>query len=70
MHDVGFGDTISGVCTKPGHNTSTVAKKVAVQSGKGSTGKGELWGAVMGEEGVGMLQESDQYKPMVDPVLS
>ena len=55
MQDVGFRNTISGVCTNPSHNASTVAEKVAVQSGKGSTGKGELRGTVMGKEGVGML---------------
>lgn len=67
MQDVGFRNTISGVWGNPSHNASTVAEKVAVQSGKGSSGKGELWGTVMGKEGVGMLQEGDQHKPMIDP---
>jgi hypothetical protein len=55
MQDVGFRNTISGVCANPSHNTSRVAEKVAVQSGKGSAGKGELWGTVMGKKGVCML---------------
>lgn len=69
MQDVGFRDTMSGMCANPGHNASTVAKKVAVQSGKGSTSKSELWSTVMGKEGVGMLQEGDQHKPMIDPTV-
>jgi hypothetical protein len=55
MQDVGFRNTISGMCTNPTHNASTVAEKAAVQSGKGSAGKSELWGTVMGKERVGML---------------
>jgi hypothetical protein len=55
MQDVSFRNTISGMCANPTHNASTVAEKVAVQSGKSSAGKGELWGTVMGKEGVGML---------------
>lgn len=70
MHDVGFRDAISCVCANPSHNTSAVAEKAAVQSGKGTAGKGEFWGAVMRKERVGMLQEGDQYKPMVDPKIS
>ena len=70
MHDVGFRDTISGVCANPSHNASTVAKKATVQSGKGSAGKSELWGTVMRKEGIGMLQEGDQHKPVVDPTVS
>ena len=55
MQNVGFRNTISGMCANPTHNASTVAEKVAIQSGKGSAGKSELWGTVMGKEGVGML---------------
>ena len=55
MQDVCFRYTISGVCANPTHNTSTIAEKVAVQSCKGSAGKVELWGTVMGKERVGML---------------
>lgn len=55
MQDVGFRDTICGMWPNPGHKASTVTEKVAVQSGKGSASKGELWGAVMGKEGVGVL---------------
>lgn len=55
MQDVGFRNSISGVCANPGHNASTIAEKAAVQSSKGSAGKGELWGTIMGKEGVGML---------------
>lgn len=55
VQNVGFRNTISGMCANPTHNASTVTEKVAVQSGKGSASKSELRGTVMGKEGVGML---------------
>ena len=55
MHDVRFRNTICGMCANPSHNASTVTEKVAVQSSKGSAGKGKLWGTVMGKERVGVL---------------
>ena len=69
MQDVGFRDTISGVCANPSHNTSIVAEKAAVQRSNRSTGKVEFWGTIMRKEGVGMLQEGDQHQPMVDPTV-
>jgi hypothetical protein len=67
MQDVGLRYTVSGVRANPSHNATTVTEEVAVQSGKGSAGKSELRGTVMRKEGVGVLQEGDQHKPMIDP---
>jgi hypothetical protein len=67
MENVSFRDTVCSVSTDPGHDFSAVTEKVPVQSGQGTSGEGELWSTVMGEERVGVLQESDQYQPVVDP---
>ena len=67
VSDVGLGDTVSGGSTEPCHKASTVTEKLAVQSGKSTTGEVELGSTVVGEQGVSVLQEGDKDEPVVDP---
>ena len=67
VSDVGLGDTVSGGSTEPCHEASTVTEELTVQSGKGTTGEVELGSTVVGKQGVGVLQEGDEDKPVVDP---
>lgn len=65
--DVGFRDTVCTGGSDPGHDGSKVAEEIAIISGQGTTGESELAGTIMRNEGVSVLQESDQHKPVVDP---
>ncbi len=67
VQNVGFRNAVGSVRSDPGHETSKVSKKIAVQRGKCTTGKVELWCTVMGKKRVGVLQESDQNQPVVNP---
>jgi hypothetical protein len=65
--DVSLRDTVCAGGSDPGHDGSKVTEEVTIKSGQGTTGESELAGTIVRKEGVGMLQESDQYKPVVDP---
>ena len=67
MQDMGLGDTVCGVRSNPPHDLTAVTEKVSVQSRQGTPRKGELGSSVMRKERIGMLQESDEYQPVVDP---
>lgn len=67
VEDVGLRDTVSGTSTDPCTDRAEIAKEVAIESGKRATSEGELWGTVVGKERVGVLKESDQHEPVVDP---
>ena len=67
VEDVSLRDAVGGGGTDPAHDAAEVTEEVAVKSGQGSTGEGELGGTVVGQQGVGVLQESDQDEPVVDP---
>lgn len=67
MGDVCLRDTVCTGSSDPGHDGSKVAEEVTIVSGQGTTGESELVGTIMRNEGVGVLQESDQHKPVVDP---
>lgn len=67
VQDVRLRDTVSCVSTNPGHDLATVTEEVTVEGSKSTTGEGELRSTVVGEKGVGVLEERDQYQPMVDP---
>lgn len=43
------------------------AKHVSVNGGKSSSGKSPLFGRVVGQERVGVLQVGDEDEPVVDP---
>jgi hypothetical protein len=67
VKDMGLRDAVGSMSTKPTHNRATATQEVAVQSGQSTTGEGELRGAVVGEKWVGVLEERDEDKPVVDP---
>jgi hypothetical protein len=66
--NVSLGDTMCACGSDPGHDRSEITKEITVIGRQGTTGEGELARTIMGEEGVGVLQEGDQYEPMVNPV--
>jgi hypothetical protein len=65
--DVGLRDTVRAGGSDPRHSRSKVTKEVTVISRQSATGESELSRTIMREEGVGMLQESDQHEPVVNP---
>jgi len=65
--DMSLRDTVRAGGGDPGHGGSEVTEEATIISGQGTTGESELAGTVMRKEGVSVLQESDQYKPVVDP---
>ena len=67
VQDVSLRNSVGSMRANPGHNGTQITKEVTVQGCKGATGKGELGGTIMGEKRVGVLQEGDQDKPVVDP---
>jgi len=67
VSDVSLGNTMCAGGSNPGHNGSEVAKEVTIISRQGTTGKSKLARTIMREERVGVLQEGDQYEPVVDP---
>jgi len=67
MKDVGLRDTVGSMSTNPSHDRATITEEVAVQSSQCTTRESELRSTVVREEGVGMLKECDEDKPVVDP---
>ena len=65
--NVGLRDAVGAGGSDPGHDGSEVTKEVTIVRRQGTTRESELVSTVVGEEGVGMLQESDQHEPMVNP---
>lgn len=61
-------DTVSSNGTEPTHELSTVAEELTIQGTKSATGESELGSTVVGKKGVGVLQERDEDKPVIDPV--
>ena len=67
VSDVSLGDAVGTGGSDPGHDGSKAAKEVAIIGRQSATGEGELAGAIMRKEGVGVLQEGDQHEPVVNP---
>lgn len=65
--NVGLRDTVGAGGCDPGHDRSEVTEEVTIIGCQGTTGESELGRAVVGEEGIGVLQERDQHEPMVNP---
>ena len=65
--DVSLRDAVGTGGSDPGHERSKVAKEVTIISGQGTAGESDLSWTIMRETGVGVLQESDQHEPVVDP---
>ena len=64
---MGLRDTVCSMSTDPPHDGAKVAQKVTVEGGKGTASESEFGSTVVGEERVGVLEESDQHQPVVDP---
>jgi len=67
VQDVSLRNTVGSMCAKPPHKGTQITEEVTVQGGKSATRKGKLRGTIMREKRVGVLQEGDQDKPVVDP---
>ena len=67
VENVCLRDSMGSMGADPAHNGTKVSEQAAVQSSEGTTLEVELLGTVMGKEGIGVLQEGDQYEPVVDP---
>jgi len=67
MGNVGLRDTMGAGSSDPSHDRSEVTKEVTIVSRQGTTRESELAGTIVREEGVGVLQESDQHEPVINP---
>jgi hypothetical protein len=67
MGNMRLRDTVSGESSNPSHERAEFTEEITVHGGEGTTRESEFSRAVMREEGIGMLKESDQHEPVVDP---
>ena len=67
MQNVCLSDSVGRDSSEPAHDRSQVTKHRAVEGCKGTSGEGELGSAVVREQRIGVLQEGDGDKPVVDP---
>lgn len=67
VQDVRLGDAARRPRADPPHERAGVAEEAAVERGEGAAREGVLRGAVVREEGVGVLEEGDEDEPVVDP---
>ncbi len=67
VEDMSLRDTICSMGTDPTHDLATVTEEVTVESSKGTTREGELGSTVVRQNGVSVLKEGDQDKPVVNP---
>lgn len=67
VEHMGLRDTIRSMRADPRHDGAKVAQKVTVEGGKSTTSESKLRSTVVREERVGVLEESDQHQPVVDP---
>lgn len=60
-------NTIRRMGTEPGHHRAEITKQFTVERRESTTGERVLWCTVVRKERVGVLEEGDQNKPVVDP---
>lgn len=65
--NMGLRDTMCAGSGDPAHDGSEIPKEAAIVGRQGTTGKSELARTIMGKERVGVLQERDQNKPVINP---
>lgn len=68
VQDVGLGDAVCGVGADGPHDGAEVAEEAPVYGAEGAAGERVRGGAVVREEGVGVLEEDDEDEPVVNPV--
>ena len=69
VEDVGLGDTVGSSGTEPSSNWAKITEEATVECRESTTGESEFRSTVMGEEGVGVLEEGNQNEPVVDPIF-
>ena len=69
VHNVGLADSVHGaaedVAAESAEEAGTTHER-AIECGEGTAGEGECRGLVVGESGVGVLEESDHDEPVVN----
>lgn len=68
MRYMRLGDSVRKRSRQPRHNGSQVSQKAPVVRRQCASWKGELPRTIVWEEGVGVLEKSDQDDPVIDPV--
>lgn len=69
VRNVGLGNAVSGGAADPTSDCANDARathKLTVEGGKSATGEGEGGSLVMGQSGVGVLEEGNEDKPVVN----
>ena len=56
-----------GMCADPAHHAAEISQEAAVESRERTAGEGEFGSAIVGKQGVGVLQEGDQDDPVIYP---
>ena len=67
VKNVRLRDSVGSVGPKPAHNRTKISEEVAIQRAQRAAGEVVCFRAVVREQGIGMLQEGDQDKPVIDP---
>jgi hypothetical protein len=65
--NVRLGDTVRGPRADPSANRTEFSKKVPVEGRKRSTREGKFGRPVVRKDRVGVLEERDEYQPVVYP---
>lgn len=68
VDDMGLRDAVGGVRANPSRDGATIAEEVSIEGRKGTAGESEFGSTVMGEERIGVLEEGNQDKEMINPV--
>ena len=67
VEDMRLGDAVRGPRADPAPDAAEVAEEVAVERRERAALERELGGAVVRDDGVGVLEEGDEDEPVVDP---
>ena len=67
VENVRLRDAVRRKGTEPAHHAAEVTEEVAVEGSERSTGESELRSTVVGQDRVGVLEESNEDEPVVHP---
>ena len=67
VENVRLRDAVRCKGTEPAHHAAEVTEEVAVEGSERSTGESELRSTVVGQDRVGVLEESNEDEPVVHP---
>jgi hypothetical protein len=68
MQDVRFRNSVSGMSSQPAHEFAAITHQITVKGSESTARECEFGSAVVRDKRIGMLQECDHDKPMVDPI--